>query len=111
MLLICFVFVVISTSVAYLFCVFGNKYFCCLFVCFWVYMVVVIGTSVAHLFVLCLCGCGNEHTCCFLVVVFFCGCVNEHLRCLFVLVFVGISTSLAYLFLCAYVVVVISTCR
>ena len=61
MLLIGFVFVVISTSVAYLCCVCGNKYFCCLFVCFWVYMVVVIGTSVAHLFVLCLCGCGNKH--------------------------------------------------
>ena len=103
-------FVIISTSVAYLFYVCGDKYFCCLFVVC-VYVVVVKSTSVAHLFVLCLCGCGNEHTCCFLVFVFFCGCVNEHLRCLFVLVFVGISTSLAYLFLCAYVVVVISTCR
>ena len=54
-------FVIISTSVAYLFYVCGDKYFCCLFVFLCVYVVVVKSTSVAHLFVLCLCGCGNKH--------------------------------------------------
>ena len=53
-------FVIISTSVAYLFYVCGDKYFCCLFVVC-VYVVVVKSTSVTHLFVLCLCGCGNKH--------------------------------------------------